>query len=124
MKANSLTMERAWTAIRQLNERFWCRDFATPAFYLQLENLGFHVPESVLVNLFPDDEHDWFGEIIRQDRKVFRFDISIYGINQSLCEESTLDFQRRLKVLSVSKPWSPEVLASKLFEERIQASSR
>jgi len=95
-----------------------------PRFYEQLTERGCDVDECVLVRLVPDGADTFFGTVIRQDGRVFDFDLVLEDSRGSEWEEKTERFLREYETHQKSKPWMPGVVAYRMFMHERKARSR
>jgi hypothetical protein len=92
-------------------------------FYIQIAERGCEVDKCVLVKIVPDGADTYFGTIIRQDGRIFEFDLALADSSASDWEETTEDFLREFERAQKSKPWRPEVVAYRMFmDERNEAA--
>jgi hypothetical protein len=113
----SLTVEMAARALAELNQRFCARELLGEAFYVEMRARGFIHAQCVLVSIAPDGSNTYFGRIIRQDGRVFDFDVDLDDSAFSSWIDVTEKFERDLRARRF-KPWSPELLAHAEFVRR------
>ncbi len=87
------------------------------SFYDQLRDKDFEYLKCVLVNVFPDDFNSYCGRIIRQDGRIFKFDLEMDEKESSLWDDVTDKFLETYRQLRKSKPWTVEVVAVQLFNK-------
>jgi hypothetical protein len=107
---NSQKVESARQALANLNRRFRARELVGEAFYVQLTAQGFACAQCVLVSVVPDGSSTYLGKIIRQDGRVFDFDVDLDGPALSSWTDVTESFEQKLDAGGF-KAWSPELLA-------------
>jgi hypothetical protein len=107
---NSRKIESAGQALADLNRRFRARELIGEAFYVQMLARGFAYPRCVLVSLVPDGSNTFVGKLIRQDGKVFDFDVDLDDPALSSWTDVSESFEQKLAAGGF-KPWSRELLA-------------
>jgi hypothetical protein len=100
----------------ELNNRFRDRKLASPSFYSQLMQAGFAYAACVLVSLVPDGANTFIGKVIRQDGRVFEFDVDLDSPQFTTWRDVTDEFREGLKTGRI-KPWSAEKMA---FDEYLR----
>lgn len=107
---NSQKVESAGQALAELNRRFRARALVGEAFYVQMMARGFLYAQSVLVSIVPDGSNTYLGKIIRQDGRVFEFDVDLDDPELSSWTDVSESFEQKLGAGGF-KPWSRELLA-------------
>ena len=96
----------------ELNTLFSQRKLANASFYAQLMSAGFLYQQSTLLEFFPDGDGTFCGFIVRQDGRVFRFDIDVDVPSASEFEDVSdekkikslsKELRRKLKAMGVLK---------------------
>lgn len=96
----------------ELNILFSQRKLASASFYEQLMSAGFLYQRSTLLEFFPDGGGTFCGVIVRQDNKVFRFDIDVdvptFSEFEDVSDERKIkslskELRRKLKAMGVLK---------------------
>ncbi|MEO0592507.1 MAG: hypothetical protein AAFZ38_02915 [Myxococcota bacterium] len=105
--------DREREAILKLNEAYRAQRLPANLSECLLE-AGLEPKASVLVTLFPEEEGAFGGEVVRQDGRVFRFDYDWLNKPEMSFEETTEDFEGRLRR---ARPYHKESLAMELFRE-------
>jgi hypothetical protein len=107
---SSLRVESAARAFAELNGRFRAGELIGEAFYVEMIARGFNHAQCVLVSVVPDGANTYVGRIIRQDGRVFDFDVDLDDPALSSWTDVSESFERDLSA-GRFKPWSPELLA-------------
>jgi hypothetical protein len=107
---NSQKVEGARRALAELNRRFRARELVGEAFYVQMMARGFAYAECVLVWVVPDGSNTYVGKIIRQDGRVFDFDVDLDDPALSSWTDVSESFEQKLAAGGF-KAWSRELLA-------------
>jgi hypothetical protein len=118
----TITQARARIACDVLNESFQQKKILDSSFYLMLNEMGFELPFSVLVSICPDGQGTFFGHVIRQDGKVYRFDADLNHPHLTECSDVTDKFTSDIKTKRY-KFWSQEQIAYNLFLELSKSHS-
>ena len=121
---NSTKVDSAIREHSDLNARFRSGEMVVSRFYAQLTERGCEVDKCVLVKLVPDGAETYFGTVIRQDGRIFEFDLALTDSSASDWEEKTGDFLREFERAQKSKPWMPEVVAYRMFMEERKEGAR
>lgn len=117
MIKDSIKVSKARTLLIDQNQEFHEMRMLPPSFYNQLKDKNFEYLRCVLVNVFPDDFNSYCGRIIRQDGRIFKFDLEMNEKECSIWEDVTDEFLETYNRINKSKPWSDEVIAVQLFNE-------
>jgi hypothetical protein len=80
---------------------------------------GFRYERCVLVSLLPEGERTFTGKVIRQDGRMYDFDVVLDLPKESTWQDVTDKFEERWK-RGMMKPWSAELLA---YEEYLRIRS-
>ena len=110
-------VEESRKALLEVNDRFWRRGLLGPAFYAQLGEHGFDCARSLLVVAVPEGSNTYSGNIIRQDGRVFEFDVDLDLPHLSQWEDITQSFLNKCRRLEPVEPWADPVVALALFGE-------
>jgi hypothetical protein len=81
---------------------------------------GFAYATSTLVSLVPDGANTFTGKMIRQDGRVFEFDVDVDSPEFTTWRDVTDEFQDGLRT-GRTKPWSAERLA---YDEHLRMHGR
>jgi hypothetical protein len=100
-----------------LNRQLWDGTVAEKSFYEHLRLRGCDYQRSILVNVFPCDRRCLCGVILTQDRIVLEFSVDLDD-KTSEWEDVTSQFTEEGRRFKRRKPWTPQVLAFELLEER------
>jgi hypothetical protein len=111
----SIKLDQARREISSLNAAFRARELLDPRFYRQLESAGFQPEKCVLVSITPDGAETYFGTLIRQDGRVFDFDIALAAPAHSEWTEITDTFLKDYRRLKKGRPWLPSIVAYDAF---------
>lgn len=84
-------------ALVKLNEYFHSHKMLPSSFYQQLMQTGFQFAKSVMIELVPDGSNTYFGKIIRQDGRVFEFDVDLDSSECSTLDDITDEFEMTLR---------------------------
>lgn len=117
---DSQKAESARHALEELNRRFHARKLAGKGFYAQLMEQGFAHGQCVLVSLVPDGANTYVGKIIRQDGRMFEFDVDLDVPALSSWTDVSENFERELRA-GRFKPWAQESLA---YAEHVRIRDR
>jgi hypothetical protein len=120
MKKNSdkgMRFHKTRSSLEKLNKDFYELKIIGNSFYGQLSDNNVDVWKSVLVCIAPDGDNTFIGTLIRQDGKVFEFDLDIEDPVYSNWTEISEQFFEVLEKNLNSKPWSDDVVAYQLFKE-------
>lgn len=117
---NSKKLDFVRGGIIELNDKFQKRELGNGDFYKFFSDNGFIVSRCTLVSLFPDGNGTYCGKVIRQDGRVFNFDMDINSGDDSFMEDITDDFLVIYRENRESKPWLIEVVSYDLFNEIIK----
>ncbi len=99
----------------ELNRRFRAGELLDDRFHAQLEGYGCDVETCVLVSLVPDGNETYCGTIIRQDGRVFDFDLALGDPESSEWEDRTEAFLREYEQNKKRKDFRPGVVAYRMF---------
>ena len=110
-------VEESRRALLEVNERFWKRSILGPSFYAQLAAHGFDCAGSLLVEAVPEGSNTYSGAVIRQDGRVFAFDVDLELPHLSEWEDVTESFLEKCRRLTPVEPWADPVVALALFGE-------
>ncbi len=126
MKPSStgIKVDQAAREHADLNQRFRDGELLDKRFYAQLSERGCVVNECVLVNLVPDGDETYFGTIIRQDGRVFDFDLALANSSGSEWDDKTEPFLHDYDRDRRSQPWLPNVIAYGMFMNDRRARSQ
>lgn len=109
-------VESAREELADLNAKLHGRSLLTESFYRQLMQAGFAYRQCFLVSLVPDGSNTFFGQVIRQDGRVFEFDLDLDSAQFSSWTDVTDAFLKRYERNRKSKPWAKEVVAYDFFK--------
>lgn len=116
-EAKRRLVQESRKALLEVNSRFWKRSLLGPSFYVQLDAQGFDCARSLLVVAVPEGSNTYSGHIIRQDGRVFRFDVDLDSPHLSEWEDVTQSFLEKCRKLEAAEPWADPVVAWALFGE-------
>ena len=117
MIKDSIKVSKARTLLIDQNQEFHEMRMLPPSFYDLLKDKNFEYLRCVLVNVFPDDFNSYCSRIIRQDGRIFKFDLEMNEKEYSIWEDVTGEFLETYNRINKSKPWSDEVIAVQMFNE-------
>jgi len=100
----------------ELNDKFHNKKLLGDSFYKQLMQAGFAYRQCALVEVFPDSGNTYCGAVIKQDGKVFEFDIDLDDPDYSLFKDVSESFEKIRKERSKTKPWQKELVTYEFFK--------
>jgi hypothetical protein len=109
----SLRVDEAEKQIAVLNTYFRNRTLVGPSFYAQLEQAGFLCDRCVLVSFLPEGG-TYSGSIVRQDGRVFTFDVDLDCSEVTEWNDVTDEFLKALKTGRL-QPWAVGRLAYEAY---------
>jgi len=101
--------------IVDINNKFHAKQLLTDTFYKQLIEAGFLYKQCLVISIFPDGENTYCGHLIRQDERIFEFDVDLDSSEYSSWKDVTKDFFQIYEKNKKTKPWLKEVVAYRVF---------
>lgn len=111
-----MKVQQARAAHRALNQEFHARALVDERLYQQLEARRCVVAACVLVSICPEGGDTYFGQIIRQDGRVFEFDLSLDAPANAEWVDKTHEFLAAYRRHAKTKPWLEMVVAYQAFQ--------
>lgn len=112
----SIKVDKAKAIATELNKEFHGKSIISNEFYQQLEDNDFTVSQCILIGFFPDSGDTYCGKIIKQDGRIFEFDVSLGSPDYSIWDDITVEFCDWYKRNYKSKPWEEEIVAYEMFK--------
>ena len=106
-------------ALVKLNEYFHSHKILPSSFYQQLMQAGFQSAKSVMIGLVPDGSNTYFGKIIRQDGRVFEFDMDLDSSEYFIMEDITDEYENTIR--NGKRRAKSDAIAAMEFFQKLQS---